>query len=301
MDPALFQRTAIADMPEEPLRESPSFWRDTWRRFQHNRLAVFCLYLLIFIIIMAIIGPMLRPFSYNEQNMLGLNQAPNSVHWFGTDELGRDLFVRVWYGARVSLSIAIVAVFINLIIGTIYGGISGLIGGTVDNVMMRIIDIIYSIPAMIWIILLMVAIGPGVKTMIIVFAIVGWGGMARLVRGQVLQIREMEYIQAAQVFGAKKLWLIVKHLLPNSIGPIMVSLTFAIPGVIYTEAFLSYIGLGVPIPLASWGSLSNDGAKLLLIYPYQLLFPSMMIVLTIFALNILGDGLKEALDPRLKD
>lgn len=301
MDPALFNRTAIADMPEEPMRQSPSFWRDTWRRFQHNRLAVFCLYLLIFIIVMAIIGPMLRPFSYNEQNMLGLNQLPNSVHWFGTDELGRDLFVRVWYGARVSLSIAIVAVFINLIIGTIYGGISGLLGGTVDNVMMRVIDIIYSIPAMIWIILLMVAIGPGVKTMIIVFAIVGWGGMARLVRGQVLQIREMEYIQAAQVFGAKKLWLIIKHLLPNSIGPIMVSLTFAIPGVIYTEAFLSYIGLGVPIPLASWGSLSNDGAKLLLIYPYQLLFPSMMIVLTIFALNILGDGLKEALDPRLKD
>lgn len=301
MDRSLFVHDDKRTLEREPMRTSPSFWQDTWRRFKNNRLAVFCLFLLGIIVFMAIVGPYMRPFSYNEQSMLEINEPPNAVHWFGTDELGRDLFVRVWYGARVSLLIAITATIINLVIGTLYGGISGLKGGTVDNLMMRFIDIIYSVPAMIWIILLMVAIGPGVKTMIIVFAIVGWGGMARLVRGQVLQIREMEYIQAANVFGAKQFRLIMKHLLPNSIGPIMVSLTFAIPGVIYTEAFLSYIGLGVPIPLASWGSLSNDGAKLLMIHPYQLFFPSLMIVLTIFALNILGDGLKEALDPKLKD
>lgn len=282
-------------------RKSLSYWKDVWRRLKKNKLAIISLFILGLIIIMAAIGPKLQPYDFDEQNMDLINKGPSSEHLFGTDELGRDIFVRVWYGARISLTIAVFSAGINLVIGTLYGGFAGYKGGSIDNIMMRIIDIIYSVPEMIWIILLMVVVGPGLKTMIIVFAIVGWGGMARLVRGQVLQIREMEFIQAAKVFGASTRRIIMKHLLPNCIGPIIVSLTFSIPSAIYTEAFLSYIGLGVPIPLASWGTLSNDGAKLLLAHPYQLLFPSLMICITIFAFNILGDALRDTMDPRMKD
>lgn len=285
---------------EEDLKPALSFLKDSWRRLIKNKVAVASMIILALMIFMAIFGPYMQPYKYDQQSMTNINKPPSSSHIFGTDDLGRDIFVRVWYGARVSLFIAFFSAVINLVIGTIYGGISGYKGGHTDNIMMRIIDIMYSVPSMIWIILLMVVMGPGLKTMIIAFAATGWGSMARLVRGQVLQLRECEFVKAAKAFGADSKRIIFKHLIPNCMGPIIVELTFSIPSAIFTEAFLSYIGLGLPIPLASWGTLANDGARMLLIRPYQIVFPSIMICFTMLAFNLLGDGLRDALDPKMK-
>ena len=218
----------------------------------------------------------------------------------GTDDLGRDLFVRAWKGARVSLLIGLVSAVINVTIGIIYGGIAGYKGGYVDIVMMRIVEIIYSIPALLWIILLMIIMGQGLTTIIVALSISGWGGMARLVRGQVLQLKQTEYVLAAQTLGASSWRIILKHLIPNAMGPIIINLTFQVPDAIFTEAFLSYIGLGVPAPLASWGTLANEGTKVLTIYPYQIVFPAILISVTMLAFNILGDGIRDSLDPKLR-
>ena len=282
------------------VRPSLTYWADAWRRLKENKLALLSLIALIFIIVMAIIGPMISPFEYDAQDFTVINQAPNSTHWFGTDDLGRDLFVRAWKGARVSLLIGLVSAFINVTIGIIYGGIAGYKGGYVDIVMMRIVEIIYSIPALLWIILLMIIMGQGLTTIIVALSISGWGGMARLVRGQVLQLKQTEYVLAAQTLGASSWRIILKHLIPNAMGPIIINLTFQVPDAIFTEAFLSYIGLGVPAPLASWGTLANEGTKVLTIYPYQIVFPAILISVTMLAFNILGDGIRDSLDPKLR-
>ena len=282
------------------IRPSLTYWADAWRRLKENKLALLSLIALIFIIVMAIIGPMISPFEYDAQDFTVINQAPNSTHWFGTDDLGRDLFVRAWKGARVSLLIGLVSAVINVTIGIIYGGIAGYKGGYVDIVMMRIVEIIYSIPALLWIILLMIIMGQGLTTIIVALSISGWGGMARLVRGQVLQLKQTEYVLAAQTLGASSWRIILKHLIPNAMGPIIINLTFQVPDAIFTEAFLSYIGLGVPAPLASWGTLANEGTKVLTIYPYQIVFPAILISVTMLAFNILGDGIRDSLDPKLR-
>ena len=282
------------------VRPSLTYWADAWRRLKENKLALLSLIALIFIIVMAIIGPMISPFEYDAQDFTVINQAPNSTHWFGTDDLGRDLFVRAWKGARVSLLIGLVSAVINVTIGIIYGGIAGYKGGYVDIVMMRIVEIIYSIPALLWIILLMIIMGQGLTTIIVALSISGWGGMARLVRGQVLQLKQTEYVLAAQTLGASSWRIILKHLIPNAMGPIIINLTFQVPDAIFTEAFLSYIGLGVPAPLASWGTLANEGTKVLTIYPYQIVFPAILISVTMLAFNILGDGIRDSLDPKLR-
>lgn len=282
------------------VRPSLTYWSDAWRRLKENKLALLSLIALIVIVVMAIIGPMISPFEYDAQDFTVINQAPNSVHWFGTDDLGRDLFVRAWKGARVSLLIGLVSAVINVTIGIIYGGIAGYKGGYVDTIMMRIVEIIYSIPALLWIILLMIILGQGLTTIIIALSISGWGGMARLVRGQVLQLKEMEYVLAAQTLGASSWRIILKHLIPNAMGPIIINLTFQVPDAIFTEAFLSYIGLGVPAPLASWGTLANEGTKVLTIYPYQIVFPAILISVTMLAFNIFGDGIRDSLDPKLR-
>lgn len=284
----------------EIVRPSMTYWQDAWRRLKTNKLAIASMILLIILLIMALAGPYMRPYEYDEQDFMAINKPPSAEHWFGTDTLGRDIFVRCWMGARVSLFIAFVTALLNFTIGVIYGGVSGYVGGNVDNIMMRIIDIIFSIPQMLWVILLMVVMGPGLKTIIIAFAISGWGGMARLVRGQVLQLKEMEFVLAAKTLGADFWRIISRHLIPNTMGPIIINITFAIPTAIFAEAFLSYIGLGLPLPLASWGTLANDGNQVLLIHPYQLFFPAILISITMFAFNILGDGLRDALDPRLR-
>ncbi|WP_246542840.1 ABC transporter permease [Fusibacter paucivorans] len=227
-------------------------------------------------------------------------QVYNKVYVLGTDRLGRDMLARLIYGARISLLIAFIATAVQFFIGVLYGGISGYIGGTVDNIMMRIVDIIATVPLLLYVILLMVVIGPGLKTICIALGSVYWVNMARIVRGQILSIKEQEYVLAARTIGASTWRIMVRHLIPNALGPIIVSLAMMIPNAIFTEAFLSFIGLGVNAPMASWGTLANDAVPGLRSYAYQLMLPSILISLTVLAFNFLGDGLRDALDPRLR-
>ena len=224
----------------------------------------------------------------------------NRSHIWGTDTLGRDLFIRVVYGARISLTIGFVAAFVNFFIGVVYGGISGYIGGRTDEIMMRIVDIISTIPMMLIVILLMVVFGSGLGTIIVALGMTYWVRMARIVRGQILQLKEQEYVLAANALGAFLPRIMFRHLIPNAMGPIMVALTMQIPSAIFTEAFLSFIGLGVSAPMASWGTLCNDALSGLYTYPYQLFYPALAISITLISFNLLGDGLRDALDPKLR-
>lgn len=224
----------------------------------------------------------------------------NKTHLFGTDGLGRDLFIRIVYGARISLSIGILAAVINFVIGVFYGGLAGYTGGRADNVMMRLVDTIDSIPMTLYVILIMVVVGPGLLSIILALGLTFWIKMARLVRGQVLALKQQEFIKAAVVLGASKRRIMLKHLIPNMMGPIMVTLTMQIPSAIFNEAFLSFVGLGVPAPIASWGTLCNDALAGIYVYPYQMALPAVAISITILAFNLLGDGLRDAFDPRLR-
>lgn len=282
------------------VRPSLTYWADAWRRLKENKLAIASLIILIAVVAMAFIGPKMRPWEYDYQDFTAINKNPNSDHWFGTDELGRDIYVRCWEGAKVSLFVALVSTIINVTIGVLYGGVSGYLGGRTDIIMMRFIEIIYSIPELLWVILLMVVLGQGLGTIILAISITGWGGMARLVRGQVLQLKQMEFVLAAKTLGADTSRIISKHLIPNTMGPILINLNFQVPGAIFTEAMLSYIGLGIPEPMASWGTLAQRGTRMLLIHPYQLFFPALLISITMLAFNILGDGLRDSLDPKLR-
>jgi len=282
------------------LRPHLGFRQDAWMRLKKNRAAMAGLSIIIIIGLLAILGPLLSPYSYSDQSLTDANQPPSASHWFGTDNLGRDLATRVCYGARISLSIGIVASLINLGIGVLYGGISGYFGGRIDSVMMRIVDILYGIPLLLYVILLMVVLKPGLLNVFIALGLVYWLRMARIVRVQVLSLKELEYILAARVLGASHQRLIFGHLLPNSLGPIIVTLTLSIPEAIFIEAFLSFIGLGVSAPMASWGVLASEGVVTLRSYPFQLLSPAVAISLTMLGFNFLGDGLRDALDPRMR-
>lgn len=284
----------------EIVRKSMSFWQDTWRRLKKDKLAMIGLVVVIIITLIAIFAPYLTKFSYSTQNLKEPNVLPNIKNLFGTDQYGRDLFTRVIYGARISMTVAYVSTILILIIGSIYGGISGYIGGTGDNIMMRIVDILSGIPSMLYLILLMVVLGPGLKSIIISMAISGWLGMARMVRSQVLSLKEQDYLLAAKTLGVKNSKILLRHLLPNCMGVIIVNLTFAVPGAIFTEAFLSFIGLGISAPQASWGVLASDAVETYMMYPHELLFPSLAICITILAFNFLGDGLRDALDPQMR-
>ena len=281
-------------------RPTTSYLQDAWRRLRQNKVAMGAIVLLIVILMMAMLAPELSNYTMSAQDSKMINKAPNSAHIFGTDAMGRDLFVRCWEGARVSLFIAFVAAVINLVIGVLYGGISGFAGGKTDLIMMRVVEIVTTVPDLLWVILLMVIMGPGLHTIIIAIAITGWGSMARVVRGQVLQLKQSEYVMASRTLGGRGRWIIFKHLIPNTMGPIIIELTFSIPNAIFTEATLSYLGLGVPVPLASWGTLANEGSRMLLLFPYQLLFPALLISVTMLGFNLMGDGLRDALDPKLR-
>ncbi|MGI8348666.1 ABC transporter permease [Niallia circulans] len=285
---------------EKISKASLSFWKDVFTRFKKNKLAVFGLVLLILLIVMSLIGPLLTPYNYYENDYTKTNQPPSAEHYFGTDDLGRDMFARIWYGAKISLFIGVAAALIDLVIGVIWGGIAGYKGGKTDEVMMRIADVLYGIPYLLLVILLMVVLGQGIWTMILAMSITGWINMARMVRGQVLSLKSQEYILASRTLGASVSRIMSKHLVPNAMGPILVTLTLTVPNAIFTEAFLSYLGLGLTPPLASWGTMANDGIGALQYYPWRLFFPAMFICLTIFSFNVIGDGIRDALDPRLR-
>jgi oligopeptide transport system permease protein len=281
-------------------RPSETYWQDAWRRLKENKVALFSFYGLIILILIAIVGPMLIKFDYSSQDYNATDLGPNSVHWMGTDELGRDLFARILWGARISLSVGVISAIINFVIGVIYGGIAGFYGGAIDMLMMRIVDILYAVPVVLYVILLMVLMGSGLVNIYIALGISYWVGMARIVRGQVLSLKEQEFVLAAKALGARNFRTIVRHLVPNCMGPIIVLLTMSIPAAIFTEAFLSFIGLGVSAPMASLGVLCNDAIQTYRTFPYQLFFPAAAICLIMLAFNLFGDGLRDALDPKMR-
>lgn len=284
------------------IRESSFIVRPNWwQRFKLNRLAVVGAGIIAVMIVLAIIGPMISPYTYADQSLVDANQSPSLAHWFGTDTLGRDIYTRVMYGARISLTIGIVAALLNLVIGVIYGGIAGYFGGKTDRIMMAIVDVLYGIPLLLYVILLMVVIVPGLTSIFIALGIAYWLNMARIVRSQIVKVREEEYIIAAETMGIPKWRILWRHILPNCVGPIIITLTLAIPDAIFTEAFLSFIGLGVNAPMASWGVLASDGISSMRSYPFQLIFPALAISVTMLGFVFLGDGLRNVFDPKEGD
>lgn len=301
LNPASFQRVDfVLDTSYDISRPSTTYWQDAWRRLKNNKAAMIGLTLLIFITLLAIVGPYFAKHTYSEQFLSMSNAPPSAEYWFGTDNLGRDLYVRILYGARISMAIGVVGSLITLVIGVVYGGISGYFGGRVDSIMMRIVDIMYCIPMLLYLIMLMVLLGPGLSNIFLALGLVYWLRMARIVRGQILSLKEQEYIMAVELIGASTWRILARHLIPNTLGPIIITATLAIPEAIFTEAFLSFIGLGVSAPMASWGVLASEGVANLRSYPFQLLFPAAAISITMLCFNFLGDGLRDALDPRMR-
>lgn len=297
-----FKRIEIDSKESEKIaRPQIGYWQDAWRRLKTNKVAIISMIILVVITIMTIIGPTISEYDYKEVNATQINQKPSKEHWFGTDELGRDLFARVWKAGRVSIVIGITAALISAIIGTIYGGISAYFGGKVDTIMMRIVEILISVPYLLVVILISILTDSrSLGTMLISLTLTGWCGTARMVRGQMLQIKSQEFILAAEALGVKPWKIIIKHFIPNVLNVLIVSITFDIPGYIFSESFLSYIGLGVQPPNTSWGALASAAQRNFIFYPYQLFFPGLMIALTMLSFTLLGDGLRDALDPRLR-
>ena len=280
--------------------ESKTFFQSVKAEFKKNKRAVVGLIILAIVVLMAILGPVFSPYSYEEQNMALRNAGPSAQHFFGTDKMGRDIFVRILYGARISLGVGAVAAFVNLIIGTLYGGIAGYVGGKTDMIMMRVVDIIYSVPSMLYIVLIMLWLGAGVGSIILGISITCWIGMARIVRAEVKSLREQEFTMAAFVLGASSKRILIKHLLVNAMGPIIVNITLQVPQAIFTEAWLSFLGVGISAPRASWGTLCEAARELILVYPMQTVYPLVAICLTIISFNFVGEGLERALDPKRK-
>ncbi len=282
----------------ETIEKGNSLWHDAWLRLKKNKLAVFGLWALIIIAVACVIGPWLLKYGYEEQNLDLGAAAPSRDHWLGTDTLGRDLLVRLLYGGRVSLGVGLCATFVAIVIGVVYGAVAGYFGGKLDSVMMRAVDIVYSMPFPIFVILLMVMFGRKIVLLFVAIGAVEWLTMARIVRGQVMSIKKMEFVEGARSLGLGRRRIIFRHILPNVLGPIIVYTTLTIPGVMLLEAFLSFLGLGVQPPMSSWGVLIKDGAEKMEEFAWLLIFPGTMFSLTLFSLNFLGDGLRDALDVR---
>lgn len=277
-----------------------SYWKDAWLRLKSNRSALFGLITLCILLILAIFAPLFSQHTYYETQLHLKNEPPNATFWFGTDELGRDLFTRCWWGARISLFVGVTASLVDLVIGVMFGAFAGFAGGKTEEWMMRIADILYTIPYLLVVILLMVVIGPGIFTIILALTLTGWINMARIVRSQILQLKQLDYVKAAIALGASRRRILMRHLIPNAMGPIIVTVTLTIPSAIFAEAFLSFLGLGVQAPIASWGTMANDGLSAMRYYPWRLFFPATLISLTMLSFNLLGDGLRDAFDPRLR-
>ena len=280
--------------------ESKTYFKDAWGRFKQNKMAMVGLIFLAFMILMCILVPVFSPYTYDGQDLNAINEMSSLAHPMGTDYLGRDLLVRVMMGGRISLSVGFAAAAISMCVGITYGGIAGYFGGKVDMVMMRIVDAMYSIPDMLYIILITVVLEPSMGSILLGICISSWMGMARQVRAQVMTLKEQEFSLAAFVLGASKKRILFKHLIINSMGPIIVSVTLLVPSAIFNEAFLGFLGIGVPAPNASWGTLANDAKRFMTTQPMQVIWPTLAICLTMLALNFIGDGLGDALDPKKK-
>ncbi|GAB3313338.1 ABC transporter permease [Haliea atlantica] len=280
------------------VEQGTSLWKDAWIRLRRNRLAVFGLVVLVSFVILALLTPWIAPYAYDDQNLdLGAT-PPSAAHWLGTDIFGRDLLTQILYGGRISLAVGFVATAVALLIGVTWGAVAGYVGGRVDAVMMRLVDILYALPFMIFIVLLMVVFGRNLLLLFLAIGAVEWLTMARIMRGQVQTLRQQEFVEAAVSLGLSPATIIWRHLVPNALGPIIVYTTLTIPSVMLLEAFLSFLGLGVQPPQTSWGLLISYGAETMEEYPWLLIFPGAALTLTLFALNFLGDGLRDALDVR---
>src|SRR5690625_602186 len=324
----LFVHAPYEEEESEELDASPrSFWKESIQRLLQNRGALIGLITIMIITILSIFGPIMNNYAFDDQDLLRSNLPPlvhglewagfdgtnshgkdvytdkslsDAPAWIGTDEFGRDLWTRVWRGTQVSMIIGLVAALLDILIGVIYGGISAFYGGRVDDVMQRVIEVLVGIPNLILIILLILILQPGILTIILALVITGWVNMARIVRGQILQLKGQEFILASRALGASDRQLIWKHLIPNTMGPIIVTLMFTIPTAIFFEAFLSFIGLGIQPPLASLGTLIDDGYQDMQYFSYKLIFPAIVISAIMISFNMLGDGLRDALDPKLR-
>ena len=275
-----------------------SLWEDAWIKLRKNRLALIGLGLLVFLCVISLLTPWIAPYGYEEQNLLMGATPPSAEHWLGTDVFGRDMLTRIMWGGRVSLMVGFIATAVALAIGVIYGAVAGYVGGRVDAVMMRLVDILYALPFMIFIILLMVVFGRNLLLLFFAIGAVEWLTMSRIVRGQVMSLRKQEFVEAAHSLGLSQWIIIRRHIIPNTLGPVIVYTTLTIPSVMLLEAFLSFLGLGIQPPQSSWGLLINYGVETMEEYPWLLIFPGIALSLTLFALNFLGDGLRDALDPR---
>jgi oligopeptide transport system permease protein len=284
--------------PSQPTLKGSSLWLDAWIKLGKNRLALSGLVILLFLIVVSLLTPWIAPYSYEEQNLMLGATAPSAAHWLGTDIFGRDMLTRIMYGGRVSLMVGFIATAVALVIGILWGAIAGFVGGRLDAVMMRIVDIMYALPFMIFIVLLMVVFGRNILLLFVAIGAVEWLTMARIVRGQVMTLRKQEFVEAAYSMGLSKWAIIRRHIIPNTLGPVIVYTTLTIPSVMLLEAFLSFLGLGIQPPQSSWGLLINYGVETMEEYPWLLIFPGITLSLTLFALNFLGDGLRDALDPR---
>lgn len=281
-------------------RPSISYWQNAYMKMKADKLAVVGIIFIIFMILVAIFVPILSPYTYDGQDYNAIYQSPCAEHPLGTDMFGRDLLVRVAYGARISLTIGIVTALVSLVVGVLFGGISGFFGGKVDMLMMRFVDVFSAVPSLLYSILLIMFMGPKMSSILIAICLTYWLSPARQARGQILSVKNQDFATAAKVVGESKVQILLRHLVPNSMGPIIVTVMLLIPSAIFEEAFLSFIGIGIAVPVASWGTLANDGMATMGMYPYLMLFPALAISLTMFALNFIGDGLRDALDPRLK-
>ena len=292
---------AQVDLGERERISRPSLtaWQDGWLRLKQNKAAVVSLFIIIVIVALALLAPIFSPYDFAQTDYSAIYQPPSAAHLFGTDGFGRDQFTRIWYGTRISLLIGFVAACLDLLLGVTYGAVSALMGGKVDAIMQRIIEVLVGIPHLIIVILLMMVLPAGVGTIIVALAITGWVNMARLVRARILQLKGQEFVMAAQVLGTSQKNIILRHLIPNTVGVIVINAMFTIPSAIFTEAFLSFIGIGLSEPKASLGVLINNGYSVLQNSPYLLICPAIVIVLIMVCFSILGDGLRDALDPRM--
>ncbi len=301
LSPELFEKLDDSEKNAEKIAyESSTYLQDAWKRFKQNKLALIGLIFLLIMLVLSIIVPIISPYTYDGQD-LNLQHAGSSLqHLMGTDKFGRDMLVRIMCGGRISLAVGFAAAAISLVVGVVYGAISGYLGGKVDMVMMRIVDAMYSIPDMLYVIMVVVAMGANFVSIMIGVCLTFWMDMARQVRTQVMTLKEQEFSLAAFVLGAGKSRILFKHLIINSMGPIIVTVTMIVPRAIFYEAFLSFLGIGIAAPQASWGTLANDAKGLVSTYPMEVIWPVLAICLTMLSLNFIGDGLGDALDPKKK-